>query len=220
MSVRDDDSAPSESLLGLKLHGWKVNKKWPELFTLWIKGKQVRAELSPELQEIENALRRRHHIHSSKEPITLSSALVQLAVLEMTRRDASAKLKLGTFEGMSVEIVRDLLDAGLGKRALELLKARPAWLAKTAAGNLMNLVSNSVRGMVQSRFPSTQDDTPKELLAIRAARMLCEHFQRLPTKREVRLELEALGIAYNKPKDPDGPWRALFARAGLSLLPD
>jgi hypothetical protein len=212
------------SLLDRRTHGWTVSEQWPDLFTLWARGDEVAVDLSPELQAIENALMRGHHIHGSKELIKLSSALFQLAVLKMARRDASTKLQPGTFEGMSVEIVRALLDAGLGEFVLDIIAAKTRREIDMAEASLVNLVKISVRGLVRLKFPSkafgSGDPIPKELLAIWTARMLCERFKRLPAKRELRHELEALGIAYNKPRYPDGPWRTLFARAGLSSLPD
>ena len=44
---------------------------------------------------------------------------------------------------------------------------------------------------------------PKVVQAIWHARGLCEHYRRLPTKREVRARLEAIGIDYARSKAPD-----------------
>jgi hypothetical protein len=220
MSVGDDDPAPNESLLDPRLHGWKVKKKWPGLFTLWAKGKQVRADLAPRLAGIESRLHHGFHDNSGY-MMWVVDALLWLAVLEGIESDASAKLQPGTFEGISKDIVRDLLNAGMGKYALEIRKGKTKRLAAMAASNLTNLVKSSAQGLVRSNFPSKRGDVfPKERLAIWNARGLCEYFQRLPTKREVRERLEAIGVTYEKSTDPNGRWRELFARAGLSSLPD
>ena len=224
MSVGDDDSTPSESLLEPRLRGWNVKEKWTGLFTLWVRGDEAWAELSPELQGIGNRLDRGYHAKAGKEAMKLESALWWLAILEEVESDASAKLLRGTLEGVSKDIVQALLDARLGKMVLQVMSEKTEARAARDSDRALNLFGQSMRGLIRTKFPSkafgSGDAIPKELLAIWVARTLCEDFRRLPTKREVRERLEAIGVSYEKSKDPDGRWRMLFARAGLSTLPD
>jgi hypothetical protein len=50
------------SLLDPRTHGWQLAESWTGLFDLYVKGDEARAELTPELQSIENALRRGHSV--------------------------------------------------------------------------------------------------------------------------------------------------------------
>lgn len=56
---------------------------------------------------------------------------------------------------------------------------------------------------------------------IEAARGLCETLRRLPTKREVREHLMAIGIGFSpKSKNAEALWDRLFERSGLICLPN
>src|SRR5262249_40513261 len=97
--------------------------------------------------------------------------------------------------------------------------------AESAATELSALFNRGVSGLVRLNFPEAArgsgDVFPKEVSAIRCAKILCEHFRRLPTKAEVRTILEHCGVRYSKKsKGFEGNWRGLFDRAGLNSLPD
>ena len=80
--------------------------------------------------------------------------------------------------------------------------------------------------LVRTKFPGrgrgnrSYDPCRRQCWRSAYARALCAKHRRLPTKREVRSALEAIGVGYARSKDQDGKWADLFVRAGLGDLPD
>jgi hypothetical protein len=210
------------SLLDLRTHGWVLDQSWPGLFDLYVKDGEARAELSPELNAIQNALTRGHSI-DEHDAGRLERALLMSCVIgiEGGTGDSFELDYWRRYVGNDVAVV-------LGPVVEKRLAAKTSRRAELAAMGLVNLMKRAAKGLVRVKFPrSTRGNartkdrcTPKALLAILHARALCEVLRRLPTKREVRRSLEMAGFGYGKSKGIKNLWNSLFVRAGLSGLPD
>ena len=218
--MNEGEEGPS-SLLDPRGSGWKLKMAWPGLFRLYVKGEEAMAELSTELQAIENNLSRGHS-RDDKDAPKLERALFLLALFALGKREGDNCSSFG-FDSFRKLIVEDLSDT-LGSLTLRLLSEKTHRTAELAKTNVVSLVKRAASGLIRIKYPGAArgsgDLVPKEILAIWHARGLCEHFRRLPTKREVRARLEIIGITYGKTKDLAGKWRSLFSRAGLATLPD
>lgn len=208
------------SLLSMETEGWAVAQHWPRLFTLYTRGNERRVELCFDLHEIERALVRNRGLDDEAAPTLEASFFNVLRVQEA--------LKLGKWpEGFNYVAgsVGLSLARAIGPALLRLWSAASEPEAKRASDELCAVFNRAVSGMVRMKFPKrargSGDEIPKPLLAIWATRALCEAHLRLPTKAEVRTELQAAGVGFSKrTKDVEGRWRELFYCAGLARLPE
>ena len=209
------------SLLDPRTHGWKLVESWPTVFDLYIKGDEARAELSPEVQSIENALQRGHSIDDVA-ALDLEGALFFATVIFTAPREGADASSFG-FQYLRQQIA-DKTAASLGPVVLEILSAKTREKAELAAERTASLMKRAAGGLVRMKYPGkgrgNKTPTSKAVLAILYARFLCAELRRLPTKREVRALLEENKVLYAKGNDVENKWHELFVRAGLSALPD
>lgn len=212
------------SLLDLRTHGWVLEQSWPGLFDLYGKDGEARAELSPELNAIKNALTRGRSI-DDHDAARLETALFMSCAIHAGMEDGAGDSS--EFDDWKRKIGNDIA-AVLGSVIEKILAAKTQSRAERAAMGLVNLMKRAAKGLVRVKFPGrTRGNarnkdrcTPKALLAILHAQALCKAHRRLPTKAEVRRSLEESGFGYGKSKGIKELWNSLFVRAGLSGLPD
>jgi hypothetical protein len=214
--VRANDQ-PSVSLLDPRLHGWKVENVWPGLFTLYVRGSEARADCGPELQGILIRKQRGHRTEDDSAP-KIEGALYMLAVGAL----AEDRSSFG-WRDIEAMVYRNLVET-LGRQALKVYSAQTESQAEIAATELLAVFKRAASGLVRVKFPQkavgSGEVFAKEMIAIWHARMLCEHFRRLPSKQEVRERLELIGVTFSvRSKGVEGNWESLFDRAGLSGLP-
>jgi hypothetical protein len=211
------------SLLDLRTHGWVLDQSWPGLFDLYVKDGEARAELSPELNDIQNALTRGRSI-DDHDTGRLESALFMSCVLRRIEEGAGDSFAIDYWR----QYVGNEVAGVLGPVVEKILAAKTSRRAELAARGLVNVMKRAAKGFVRMKFPrptrgNARDKgwcTPKALLVIEHARVLCEELRRLPTKGEVRRSLEMAGFGYGNSKGIKNLWNSLFVRAGLSGLPD
>jgi hypothetical protein len=219
-------SAPVErpyhgSSLDPRTQGWVLEQSWPRLFDLYVKDGEARAELSPELNAIQNALLRGHS-PDDNDAAMLERALFMSCLIHAGMEDGAGDSS--EFDYWRRQVGNDLAVV-LGPVIEKILAAKTQARAELAAEAFINLAKRAAEGLVRTKFPGATRGNkgsalPKALLAIQCARALCEVHRRLPTKAEVRQRLEAIGVDYKNSNDAEKRWNDLFARAGLSELPD
>jgi hypothetical protein len=208
------------SLLDPRTHGWVLEQSWRGLFNLYTRDGEARAEFSPELVAIE-AAQLQGYSAEDQSVANVKGALILSAILHQAMED-------GNYDSPGFHDIRrmvaDRFVSEFGGIILELMKAKRSDQAAQAAIATADLMGRAASAIVRTKFPrrsrGARSYPPKGVLAIRHARELCEHFRRLPTKREVRLALESAGIGYVRSKDPAGKWAKLFVSAGLASLPE
>jgi hypothetical protein len=85
--MNEGEEGPS-SLLDPRGSGWKLKMAWLGLFRLYVKGEEAMAELSTELQAIENNLNRGHS-RDDKDAPKLKRALFLLALFALGKREGA-----------------------------------------------------------------------------------------------------------------------------------
>jgi hypothetical protein len=211
---------PSNNLLDLRNHGWVLEQSWPKLFNLYTRDGEARVELSPELSAIETAHLQGYSV-GDKGAASIKGALAMSAMLHQVMEDGD----YGSSDfHHAKKLVSDRFVSEFGGIIRELLKSETSDEAKGNALAATNLMRRATAALVRAKFPKKGRGNPgvlpKALLILWHARGLCEHYRRLPTKREIRARLEAVGINYARSKDPDLRWAELFASAGLASLPE
>ena len=212
------------SLLDPRCDGWQWRANLGGLFTLYVRGDETRVELSRELQHVKNRIcRNRPGENEDHEYDAFERMMFRAAIFAYGHLDGDDCQSFG-FDSFRKDIAQEAIDA-IGSVALEILKAPTREKGDAAVCRLSALARRAGRGMLAAKFPrrakSSGRQTPKELLMIETARVLCMVLRRLPTKREVRELLTARGIGFStKCKDVEALWSRLFERAGLTRLPD
>jgi hypothetical protein len=210
------------SLLDPRTHGWKLEQSWPGLFDLYIKDGETCARLHPELNDRVNRFQRGHTLTDTAVPIL--ERLLFIAALFAHEKKLGNDCSSFGFESLRKQIAQDAIEV-LGPSALEIISASSYEKAELGADRLAATLRRAGSGIARQKFsvPSrgTGEVVCKELLAIWTAQGLCAHLRRLPTKREVRERLEAIGIRFAATsKGINARWSALFVRAGLGNLPE
>ena len=122
------------------------------------------------------------------------------------------------------KLVADRFASEFGESFTGVSKSKTRREAQIYARSAVNLMRRSMAAVVHAKFPGVGrgncGSMQKAVMAIWHARGLCEHLRRLPTKREVRARLEAIGVSYTRSKDPSGKWAKVFVGAGLAALPE
>lgn len=122
------------------------------------------------------------------------------------------------------EVFYNLANA-LGESVIRTYIAQTKERSEIEAGKVSNILNKALSGIVRMHHHvparNTGDPVPRAVIAIECAADLCARFKRLPTKKELRAAMEAIGITYKlNPKDPNGKWNGLFSTATLDTLPD
>ena len=207
--------------MDLRTHGWVLERSWPKLFDLYTKDGEARAELSPELRTIENALKRGHSTDDYG-ALKFERALFLSTVIFAGKQEGGACSSFG-FQYLRQLIADDLAEC-LGPVTFELLSAKTPERAESAAESAVSLMKRATGGLVRMNYPKAgrgnDKPTSKALLAILCATVLCASLRRLPTKTEVRATLEEMGVSFARSHDAPGRWHELFRRAGLAALED
>ena len=219
--ISGSKSAATLTLLSPESHGWKLDGDWPGLFKLYIRGSESMAELAPELQRAVN-MRERGHSLTDVSAEHGSRALSILALGALHAREGGDFKSFG-WRDMAETVFRELVDS-VGPLVAKILTSKREEQCSNAATDVAALFKRIADGLVRTKFPraarGSGDAVDKATLAIWYAQLLCEYHRRLPTKREVRTQLEMIGVGFGKTKDLDGKWSDVFSRAQLSSLPD
>jgi hypothetical protein len=238
-----------KSLLLPEASGFILLERWSGLFSLYIRGDEVKVESEPELAETEQRLERGYYYKSDateekvfedEKMLMLEKALWRISIYSSTpidQCDEAAKDLLTRFTLEGVDMMSEALSPHLEQFLSAVFAAEKqfgqsrnkAYRRAHSASCAMNaLFLRAYDGMMRAAFPEKKRATgsgepySKALMAILYAKMLCADLRRLPTKTEVRERLQAIGIAYksaNK-RRRDEEWRKLFEKAGLDDLPD
>ena len=212
------------SLLDPRTHGWVLKQSWEGLFDLYARGDEKdekwRAELSPELASIEAALYQSYSVGDTAVK-SMKWAFFMSAVLHQAMNEGVDD-SFG-FQDFRKQVA-DRIAGQFGKILIDVMGAKTPRAAKLETQTAVNLMRRTMATFVHAKFPGggrgNRSSMPKAVLAIWHARMLCERYRSLPTKREVRARLRDIGVDYTRSKDLEGQWIRLFVSAGLSTLPE
>jgi len=217
-ATQDAINKPIVSLLDPRNEGWEIIGVWPGLFTLYVKGDESKANLSPELVTIEECLSRGHS-STDKDAFKVEGEMTLLALQYMVAKEDKSDCVV---KGFGVDVFKSLASS-LGSVVFKIESSKNEAQAELAACELGALMKKVASGLVRKKFPKKARGSGwsyhRERIAIWNARILCEHLRRLPTKSEVRHRLEAIGIEWPN-QGWGGKWGELFEKAGLSGLPD
>jgi hypothetical protein len=209
------------SLLSLEMQGWRLKGSWPRLFNLYTKGKNVRVELSHELNLVTLRIKR-NLFPTEAECIIFARGLQLLALLAQTK---TAGQQTNTFGFSELkELLLDDFVSMLAPRVLEVLSAKKESDAANARDKAVGLMRSTMNSLIRERFPTkpraTKDNISKEWLAVYAARDLVYETRKLPTKTALKQRLQLLGVDFSKnSKSYNAKWDGLFKRSGLESLP-
>jgi hypothetical protein len=210
------------SLLSLEMQGWRLKQSWPGLFDLYTKGKNVRVELSSELNLVRIRIKR-NLLPADMECITFARGLWVLLLLAQAKTDGHRADTFGFIE-LKNKALEDFVST-LGPHVLTVLSAKKESTAENARDAAVGLMRRTMNSLIREKFPTppraTKDGVAKEWFAIFSARDLVYELRRLPTKSEVRERLKLLGIDFSpNSRSYEKDWADVFGRAGLDSLPD
>jgi hypothetical protein len=205
--------------------GFMLENSWDGLFDLYSLDGKRRAIFSVELQKI-YTLALRGHAKTDVTAFRLENALSLLGHAYLADQAINNDgWQSGTWRLVGESILTDL-TVTLGRSIARLEHSSSVTGAENEAFRLVAMFNKAADGMVKSRFPrkargsAKGKECPREVSAILAAKGLCELKGRLPSKIEVRAQLEKEGFVYAQNKDLNARWRILFERSGLERLPE
>jgi hypothetical protein len=212
----------SISLLSPELEGWRLKQQWPRLFSLYVKGKSVRVELSHQLNLVKLRIER-NLFPSEEDCITFARALWILTMLAEHKKDGQTIDTFG-LAGMMGQAIDDIAST-LSPHVFEVLKAKKTSTAEKARDEAVGLMRRTMNSLIRQRFPTrpraARDGNSKELLALFSARDLVYELRRLPTKAELIEDLNRQGVGFSENSNSyKKDWAEVFSRAGLKSLPE
>jgi hypothetical protein len=212
----------SISLLSPELEGWRLKQQWPRLFSLYVKGKSVRVELSHELNLVKLRIER-NLFPSEVKCIAFAKALW---ILTMLAEGKKAGLQTDSFGFADIKNQAiDALASTLTPHVFAVLSAEKESAAENARDEAVGLMRRTMNSLIRDRFPTApraaKDGVSKEWLALFSARDLVYELRRLPTKTEVMERLNQLGVEFSKnSRSYKKDWADVFLRAGVESLPE
>jgi len=212
----------SISLLSPELEGWRLKQQWPRLFSLYVKGKSVRVELSRELNLVRLRIKR-NLFQTDEECITFAKALWIFTALAEAKKDGLQTDSFG-FADLKNQAIGAIAST-LSPHVFAVLSAKKESAAENARDKAVGLMRRTMNSLIRDRFPTApraaKDSVSKEWLALYSARDLVYELRRLPTKAEVMERLNLLGVEFSKnSRSYKKDWADMFLRAGLESLPD
>lgn len=219
--------------------GWKLVDEWDGLFSLYKRGNEFTAELSASLEAHDLSLQKANVDKKGKDLKYGKKDLdnLQIALFFLSARERERKTPRG-LRPLDI-VITQLLTHTIGSMLSEALYYIPkrkenavsirAGESKSGGTNkateLKRFFSRAIDGLMKMKYPENSRGAGKKLsrnrLAIECARRLCGHWQRLPTKSEVRFFMEVNGESFSeRSKGVDGRWRKLFMDSGLETLKD
>jgi hypothetical protein len=206
-----DDSPKSE--------GFTLVNEWDGLFRLYQKGEEFRTVPSPQLSQITSTLVRGHSSNDLA-VVKVEDALLLLAIARIVAPEIAHETDLGIEKDAFMFLFDSIAPFVFGAYFSE-----SETKASRESDKAVALFAKAMSGIVKMNFPARARRTggllPRPVIAITIANSLCEKLRRLPTKSEVREDMELIGWSYaSKGKDIKGKWSDLFVCAGLSGLPD
>lgn len=212
----------SISLLSPELEGWRLKREWPRLFRLYTKGKNVRVELSHELNLVKLRIKR-NLFPTEGECITFAKALWIFAALAEAKKNGLQTDSFG-FADLKNQAI-EAFASTFSPIVFAVLSAKKESAAENARDKAVGLMRRTMNSLIRDRFPTapraSKDGVSKEWLALFLARDLVYELRRLPTKAEVMERLNRLGIAFSEnSRSYKKDWADVFMRAGLESLPE
>lgn len=212
----------SISLLSPELAGWRLKQQWPRLFSLYVKGKSVRVELSRELNVVRLRIKRNLFL-IDEQCITLASGLWFLTAIAEAKRDGLQTDSFGFADTKNKAI--DAIASTLSPHVFAVLSAKKESAAENARDKAVGLMKRTMNSLIRDKFPTSpraaKDGVSKEWLALFSARDLVYELRRLPTKAEVVERLNLQGVDFSENSNSyKKDWADVFSRAGLKSLPE
>ena len=204
------------------MQGWRLKRSWPRLFNLYTKGKNVRVELSHELNLVRLRIKR-NLFPTEEDCVTFATALWILTMLAEGKKAGHQTDSFGFVDMMNQAI--DAIASTLSPHVFAVLTAKKESSAESARDEAVGLMRRTMNSLIRDKFPTepraAKDGVSREWLALFSARDLVYELGRLPTKSEVRERLNLLGIDFStKSRSYEADWAGVFKRAGLESLPE
>jgi hypothetical protein len=212
----------SISLLSPELEGWRLKQQWPRLFSLYVKGKSVRVELSHELNVVKLRIKRNLFL-VDEQCITLAGGLWFLTAIAEAKKDSLPTDSFGFADIKNKAI--DAIASTLSPHVFAVLSAKKESAAENARDKAVGLMKRTMNSLIRDKFPTSpraaKDGVSKEWLALFSARDLVYELRRLPTKAEVIERLNLQGVDFSENSNSyKKDWADVFSRAGLKSLPE
>lgn len=212
----------SISLLSPELEGWRLKQQWPHLFSLYVKGKSARVELSHELNLVKLRIKR-NLFPTEGECITFAKALWIFAALAEAKKNGLQTDSFG-FTDLKNQAI-DAIASTLSPHVFAVLSAKKESAAENASDKAVGLMKRTMNSLIRDKFPTSpraaKDGVSKEWLALFSARDLVYELRRLPTKAEVVERLNLQGVDFSENSNSyKKDWADVFSRAGLKSLPE
>jgi hypothetical protein len=203
----------------LEAFGWKMTHTWPDLFTLYKRGENYRAELSDKLAgKVFKSQKGNDEHNQYGETLKLQQAIF---LLKMRKERGES------FDHLDSVIVSILTEV-IGGKMMNAWRIQSPIESRNIKDDLNNSFVRAVNGLMKLKHPLKAKHTTDEggvamwLRAIKSAQELCGELRRLPAKAEVRSFMEEKGYRFSmeRSKGVDGKWRKMFIDSGLEDLKD